>query len=329
MAYEGFFYWQDWPQYLGVTDESGRPGTCSRARSCSRAAPAITRRCSSTTATSGSSTRSGTTRSCGGGCRSTTPARSGRRSGPMTRTSGTRPAASSTARSTPRLGLRQRPPAGDSQPPARRRGQRRRVPVPGRGGRDPPRQRPRHGVTLADGHQIDAQVVVNVAGPHSFVINRMAGVEDDDEGQDPAAAPRGPPRARAAGLRLRGRRLSHLRRRHRDLLPARVGQPHPDRLRGPRVRPAGVGRRSRRATTATSPRPSGRRRCTGWRGGSRRCGSRTSARDRRPLRRLRRLDPDLRPVRSRRLLHGDRDQRQPVQERAGGRAPDGRADRQG
>jgi sarcosine oxidase subunit beta len=34
------------------------------------------------------------------------------------------------------------------------------------------------GVTLADGREIDAPVVVNVAGPHSFVINRMAGVED-------------------------------------------------------------------------------------------------------------------------------------------------------
>jgi sarcosine oxidase subunit beta len=34
------------------------------------------------------------------------------------------------------------------------------------------------GVTLADGTKIDAPVVVNVAGPHSFVINRMAGVEE-------------------------------------------------------------------------------------------------------------------------------------------------------
>jgi len=34
------------------------------------------------------------------------------------------------------------------------------------------------GVTLDDGQQIDAPVVVNVAGPHSFVINRMAGVEE-------------------------------------------------------------------------------------------------------------------------------------------------------
>ena len=34
------------------------------------------------------------------------------------------------------------------------------------------------GVTLADGTEVDAPVVVNVAGPHSFVINRMAGVYD-------------------------------------------------------------------------------------------------------------------------------------------------------
>ena len=34
------------------------------------------------------------------------------------------------------------------------------------------------GVTLADGRQIDAKVVINVAGPHSFVINDMAGVSE-------------------------------------------------------------------------------------------------------------------------------------------------------
>jgi sarcosine oxidase subunit beta len=34
------------------------------------------------------------------------------------------------------------------------------------------------GVTLGDGHEIDTPIVVNVAGPHSFVINRMAGVEE-------------------------------------------------------------------------------------------------------------------------------------------------------
>ena len=35
-----------------------------------------------------------------------------------------------------------------------------------------------HGVTLDDGQHLDAPIVVNVAGPHSFVINRLAGVED-------------------------------------------------------------------------------------------------------------------------------------------------------
>ncbi len=33
------------------------------------------------------------------------------------------------------------------------------------------------GITLSDGTQIDAPIVVNAAGPHSFVINRLAGVE--------------------------------------------------------------------------------------------------------------------------------------------------------
>ncbi len=34
------------------------------------------------------------------------------------------------------------------------------------------------GVTLVGGEEIDAPIVVNVAGPHSFVINRMAGIAD-------------------------------------------------------------------------------------------------------------------------------------------------------
>ncbi|MEA2322826.1 MAG: hypothetical protein QOD81_2676 [Solirubrobacteraceae bacterium] len=34
------------------------------------------------------------------------------------------------------------------------------------------------GVTLADGMEIDAPIVINVAGPHSFLINRMAGAEE-------------------------------------------------------------------------------------------------------------------------------------------------------
>ena len=34
------------------------------------------------------------------------------------------------------------------------------------------------GVTLDNGDQFDTPVVVNIAGPHSFVVNRMAGVEE-------------------------------------------------------------------------------------------------------------------------------------------------------
>jgi len=34
------------------------------------------------------------------------------------------------------------------------------------------------GVSLKDGTKISAPVVVNVAGPHSYLINRMAGIED-------------------------------------------------------------------------------------------------------------------------------------------------------
>ncbi|KAA3657977.1 MAG: FAD-binding oxidoreductase, partial [Chloroflexi bacterium] len=33
------------------------------------------------------------------------------------------------------------------------------------------------GITLATGQQIDTPIVINAAGPHSFIINRMAGVE--------------------------------------------------------------------------------------------------------------------------------------------------------
>lgn len=35
------------------------------------------------------------------------------------------------------------------------------------------------GVTLKDGTEIDAPVIINVAGPHSYQINRMAGVEEE------------------------------------------------------------------------------------------------------------------------------------------------------
>ena len=148
------------------------------------------------------------------------------------------------------------------------------------------------------------------------------------EGQDARAAPRGPPRALAAGLRLRGRRAAHLRRRHRDLLPPRERQPHPDRQRGPRLRPAASGSTIPTTTTVTSPRRSGTAQVYRL---ARRIPTLPIPNERKGVVDLydvlRRLDPDLRQVRRRRLLHGHRHERQPVQERAGRRPRHGRADR--
>lgn len=55
------------------------------------------------------------------------------------------------------------------------------------------------GVTLASGERLDAPIVVNVSGPHSFVINRLAGVE--------------------AGMRIKTRALRH----EVHLVPAPAG----------------------------------------------------------------------------------------------------------
>src|SRR4051794_25235748 len=182
------------------------------------------------------------------------------------------------------------------------------------------------GVTLGDGLEIDAPIVVNVAGPHSDIVNEMAGATED--------------------MKVRTKPLRH--EVHHVPAPPDFdydtdGVHCSDGDTGIYFRPesgttSSSAPRTRTATSAsgspiptttsaTSPRRSGRRRSTASRAGSRRCASRTSARRRRPLRLLGRLDPDLRQVRRRRLLHGDRDERQPVQERAGRRACHGRADR--
>ena len=108
--------------------------------------------------------------------------------------------------------------------------------------------------------------MVNVAGPHSFVINRMAGVEDEMNVKTRALRHEvhhvpSPPDFdfEHDGFHTSDGDTGHL-------LPPRERQQHPDRLRGPRLRPAGVGRRARQVTTATSPSSSGRRRSTGSRG---------------------------------------------------------------
>ena len=58
------------------------------------------------------------------------------------------------------------------------------------------------GVRLHDGTMLEADVVVNAAGPHSATINRMAGVARRHDRVDTPAAPAGHPRAAA---RRRGR----------------------------------------------------------------------------------------------------------------------------
>ena len=99
------------------------------------------------------------------------------------------------------------------------------------------------GVGIENGDVIDAPVVINAAGPHSFVINRMAGVE--------------------GGMKIRTRALRHevahvpspagfdaeafgCPTSDRDigcLQPSGDGQPHSHRQRGSALRPPGVGLR--------------------------------------------------------------------------------------
>ena len=177
MAYEGFFYWKNWAEYLEAPDEAGRAkfmqaGTVlleSETGHHGKALPHYERlgvpyeewdaaelaEVPSSTCTS-----------------------SGRRRGPSDDDFAA-PRAKAPGRDLhARLRLRQRPRALVAQPAARRRGQGRAVPLPPQGHGDPPAGGKVLGVTLGDGSEIDARIVVNVAGPHSFVINRMAGVED-------------------------------------------------------------------------------------------------------------------------------------------------------
>ena len=182
------------------------------------------------------------------------------------------------------------------------------------------------GVTLADGTEIEAPVVVNVAGPHSGAVNRLAGVTDDMAvgtrplRQEVAYLPP-PPEADFArkpllcsdtdiGCYMRsdvGRQAAG-RRAGAGVRPARVGR-RPGRLeRGPDGPVDGPG--LPRGAPHPDPADPG-----------------PGDRDRGTLRRVGRLDPDLRPLEPARLLHGVRHEREPVQERAGGRHADGRADR--
>ena len=98
------------------------------------------------------------------------------------------------------------------------------------------------GVTLDDGTTITAPVVVNVAGPHSYVINKMAGVYDSMKIKTRALRHEVHHVPAPEGFGLRDAGLHRHRRRHRGLLPARGRQPHTDRQRRPDLRHPTVGR---------------------------------------------------------------------------------------
>ena len=96
------------------------------------------------------------------------------------------------------------------------------------------------GVTLDNGEEIDAPVVVNVAGPHSSKVNEMAGLAGTMRITTRALRHEVAPCPGAGGLRFqRQPRLFGQRDRH--LLPPRDGQSHPHRQRGPGLRRQGMG----------------------------------------------------------------------------------------
>src|SRR5689334_1340412 len=82
MAYEGFFYWKDWENYLGTVDDAGTAKYMNCGTVLLKSATGHHERSSSTTATSAWNTRSGTTRRSSRRSPSTRPTRSGRRSAP-------------------------------------------------------------------------------------------------------------------------------------------------------------------------------------------------------------------------------------------------------
>ena len=175
MAYEGYFYWKDWQNYLGVADDPGIAKYMNCGTVLLKSATGHHKKVLKHDLDLGVEYEEWD-RHAGERIPVYAPTRSGRPSAWMTPSSGRVRAGSHRRDLYSRIGIHQRPAALQPQPAARRRGQRRRVPVPCRGGRDPP---PGPGVRHDPdgGEQIDAPILVNVAGPHSYIINRMADVE--------------------------------------------------------------------------------------------------------------------------------------------------------
>ena len=177
MARESYFYWLDWGRYLGVPTRWGSRSTSTPAASSSR-----------TTATGTWSTSWPRSTSC---MSRTRPHAEGSARLPWmdTRTYGHRSPPTTalrraTGRAHPRRGLHpgvrlhRRSHPRVPQPPAGLRGAWRRVSFQRRSCRVLKSDGRVSGIRLADGSRIHAPVVVNVGGPHSAIINGMAGVLD-------------------------------------------------------------------------------------------------------------------------------------------------------
>ena len=184
------------------------------------------------------------------------------------------------------------------------------------------------GIRLADGTRIHAPVVVNVGGPHSAIINGMAGVLDGMNISTRALkqevayvpAPAGMDYHQLAplisdgdiGCYSRPTTGNHILIGSEDPpcdVLEWVEDPDDYNTNFTHQWETQVMREAQRLEGPGHPRPDGRARG--------------------PVRRLRRLDPDLRQVRPARLLHGRRHLGEPVQERPRGGQADGRAHRQG
>ena len=177
------------------------------------------------------------------------------------------------------------------------------------------------GVKLADGGELHAPVVINVAGPASSRINAIAGVLDDMTIKTRALrqevvhvpAPEGFDFERDGLIVSDGDIGCYCRPEHGNNILIGSEDPPCD----PQVWVEDDTDYDRDFTDQ-------------WQTQAMRYGQRVpslgipeDARGGRPLRRLGRLDPDLRPLAARRLLHGLRDQRQPVQDRPDRRQDDG------
>ena len=244
LAYEGFFYWDDWAELPRRPDERGlaefhKTGCLVMKTAAQRPSAARSARHRTRSASRG---RTGDRSGSRDGFRSTTCTRSARPSGRTIRRSA-RPRG-------PQLGAVFFPCAGyigdpqlaahNAQRAAEAEG--RRVPLQRRGRRDPAQGWPGRRRDAQSGEPIDAPVVVNVAGPHSYKINRMAGVEDGMTIRTRALKQEVAHVPFPAGFDFERDGPRHLGFRRRLLLPPRDRQPHPDRQRGPAVRSPRMGR---------------------------------------------------------------------------------------